>query len=66
MKFAAQICQLCKSHPDSKYIMVLLKYAKEYAINFSQHVTLVSVDDKAIILVGEPGAVVSTGVGGHH
>lgn len=46
--------------------MVLLKYAKEYAINFSQHVTLVSVDDKAIIPVGKPGAAVSTGVRGHH
>ena len=45
--------------------MVLLKDAKEYAVNFSQHVTLVSVD-KAIIPVGEPGAAVSTGVRGHH
>ena len=66
VKFAVQICQLRKSHPDSKYVMVLLKYAKEYAVNFSQHVTLVSVDDKAIIPVGEPGAAVSTGVRGHY
>ena len=66
VKFAVQVRQLCKSHPDSKYVMVLLKYAKEYAVTFSQHVTLVSVDDKAIIPIGEPGAAVSTGVRGHH
>lgn len=65
-KFAVQIRQLCKSHPDSKYVMVLLKYVKKYAVNFSRYVTLVSIDDKAIIPVGEPGAAVSTGVRGHH
>ena len=66
VKFAVQIRQLRKSHPDSKYVMVLLKYAKEYAVCFSQHVMLASVDDKAIIPVGEPSAAVSTGVMGHH
>lgn len=55
-----------KSHPDSKYVMVLLKYAKEYAVKYFQYVTLVSVDDKAIIPIGDPGATVSTGVRGHH
>ena len=66
VKFAVQIRQLRKSHPDSKYVMVLLKYAKEYAVRFSQHLMLASVDDKAIIPVGEPSAAVSTGVRGHH
>lgn len=61
VKFAVQIQQLRKSHPDSKYVMVLLKYAKEYAVRFSQHVMHASVDDKAIIPVGEPNAPVSTG-----
>ena len=46
--------------------MVLLKYAKEYAVKYFQYVTLVSVDDKAIIPIGDPGATVSTGVRGHH
>ena len=64
--FAVQIRQLRKNHPDSKCVMVLLKYAKEFAVNFSQHVMLACVDDKAIVPVGEPSAAVSTGVRGHH
>ncbi len=43
--FAVQIRQLRKSHPDSKYVMVLLKYVKEYAVRFFQHTMLASVDD---------------------
>ncbi len=66
VKFAVQIRQLRKSHPDLKNVMVLLKHAKEYAVRFSQHTTLASVDDKAIIPVREPSAAVSTGVRGHH
>ena len=66
IKFAVQIRQLRKSHPDSKYVMVLLKYAKEYAVKCSQLVMLACVDDKAIVPVGESNAAVSTGVRGHH
>ena len=47
--FAVQIRQLHKNHPDSKCVMVLLKYAKEFAVNFAQHVMLACVDDKAIM-----------------
>ena len=66
IKFAVQQRQLCKEHVDSKYVMMLLKYAKEFAVRFRDVVTMVCVDDKAIIPVGEPGAPVSTGVRGHH
>ena len=46
--------------------MVFLKCAKEFAVHFSQHVVLASIDDKAIIPVWEPSAAVSTGVRDHH
>ena len=63
VKFAVQRRQLRKSHIDSKDVMMLLKYAKSFAVKFSEHVILVSIDDKP---VGEPQAPVSTGVRGHH
>ena len=66
VKFAVQVRQLRKSHPDSKYYAVLLKYAKGFSVRFSEYVMLSSVDDKAIVPVGEPNAAVSTGVRGHH
>ena len=65
-KFAVQKRQLHKSHPDSKYVMVLLKYVKEYAVRFADHVVLVSVDDKVIVPGGELGLSISTGVRGHN
>ena len=64
VKCAVQRRQLRKSHSNSKYVMVLLKYVKEYAILLSQHVVLVSVDDKAIVPVGEAGFPTTTGVRG--
>ena len=61
VKFAVQKCQLCKNHPDSKYVMVLLKCVREYAVRFADHVLLASVDDKAVVPIGEPGLPISTG-----
>ena len=66
IKFAVQRRQLRKEHPDSKYVMILVKYVKEYAVQFRNWVVLISVDDKATIPIGEPGAPVSTGVRDHH
>ena len=66
VKFAVQKCQLRKSNPDSKYVMVLLKYVREYAVRFADHVLLATIDDKAIVPVGEPGLPISTGVRGHN
>ena len=65
VKFAVQVRQLRKSHPDSKYVAVFLKYAKGCSVRFSEYVMLSSVDDKAIVPVGEPNTAVSTGVRGH-
>ena len=39
---------------------------KEFSVIFRDLVTYVSVDDKAIIPVGEPGLPLSTGMRGHN
>ncbi len=61
-----QCRQLRKDHPDSKYVAVIMRYAKEFAVEHSDSVLMISVDDKAIIPVGEPQCPVSTGVRGHN
>ena len=66
VRVAVQRCQLCKKHIDSKYVMVLLKYVKSFAVRFSEHIIFVSRDDKIIVPVGEPQAPVSNSVRGHH
>ena len=55
-----------KSHPDSKYVVVTLQYVKNFAVKYKNHALLLSVDDKAIVPVGEPDNPISTGVRGHH
>ena len=47
-------------------MMMFLKYAKEFAVQFTDVVTIVCMGDKVIIPVGEPAVLVSTGVRGHH
>ena len=54
MKFGVQICQLCKSHPDSHYVSALLQYARHCVVCFREYASYISVDDKAIVPVGEP------------
>ena len=66
VKFAVQAHQMRKSHPDARYVAVILQYVKHFAVAFKQHTLLLSVDDKAIVPVGEPGDPISTGVRGHH
>ena len=66
VKFGVQVRQLHKDHQDSHYVSALLQYVKSFAIAFSTHCNLVSVDDKAIIPVGEPYCPISTGVRGHN
>lgn len=43
-------------HPDSKYVIVTLTYAKEYAVLLSKQL---------IVPVGESGLPINTGVRGH-
>ena len=48
------------------YVAVILQYVKQFAVAFKQYTLLLSVDDKAIVPVGEPGNPISSGVRGHH
>ena len=66
VKYAVQCRQLHREHLDSKYVAVILRYAKELAVRHSECTLMISVDDKAIIPVGEPDCPVSTGVRGHN
>ena len=64
VKYAVQCRQLRREHPDSKYIAVILRYAKEFVVRHSECTLMISVDDKAIIPVGEPNSPISAGVRG--
>ena len=66
VKFGVQICQLRKSHPDSHYVSALLQYTRHFVVRFRDYTTYMSVDDKAIVPVGEPDCPISTGVRGHN
>lgn len=66
VKYAVQCRQLRHEHPDVKYVAVILRYAKEFAVLHSESVLMISVDDKAIVPVREPQQPVSTGVRGHN
>lgn len=65
-RFGVQAQQLRLSHPDSKYVSVLLKYLKSFTVKFCHLTTYASIDDKAILPLGEPGLPISTGVWGHN
>ena len=46
--------QLHRDHQDSHYVSAILQYAKAFTVEFSSYCQYISVDDKAIIPVGEP------------
>ena len=54
IKFMVQSCQLHADHPDAHYCAAILKYMKQFAIMFRDHTTMVSLDNKHNIKVGEP------------
>ena len=66
MKYAVQCRQLRREHPDSKYVPVILCYAKEFAVHHSECTLMISVDDKAIIAVGKQDCPISPGVRKHN
>lgn len=66
VKYAVQCQQLRHEHPDSKYVAVILRYAKQFSVLHSESILMISVDDKAIVPVGDPQRPVSTGVRGHN
>ena len=66
IKFGVQIRQLCKNHPDKHYVSALLQYVRDFSVKFRDCLMLISVDDKAVVPVGEPNCPISTGVHGHN
>lgn len=66
VKFGVQIRQLRKDHADKHYVSALLKYVRNFSVLQRTNLTYMSVDDKAIVPVGEPNAPISTGVRGHN
>ena len=57
VKYCVQARQLRKEH--------LLQYVKRLALRFREYAQMLSVDDKCIVPVGEPGDPISTGVRSH-
>ena len=66
VKFSVQIRQLRKDHPDAKYCSVILKYARSFACQHADIVTYLSVDDKAIVPVGEPECPIAASSRSHN
>ena len=66
MKHGVQVRQLRKDHPDARYVGNILNYVKGSAVKHRSVVQMISVDDKAIVPVGEPHCPVSTGVRGYN
>ena len=66
LKYRVQIRLLHHEHVDSKYVSVLLQYLKELCFQERDIVKYMSVDDKAIIPVGEPDLPMSSGARGHN
>ena len=64
LKHSIQRRQLRANHVDAHYNLAQQKYLKEMAIQERETSILLSCDDKATIDYGEPGHVLSTGVGG--
>ena len=64
VQYKVQVCQLRQEHVDDQYCAAVFKYLREYSIKVKGSSLLIFSDDKSKIDVGEPGALVSTGVRG--
>ena len=66
VKFSVQQRLSCAQHPDAKFAAYQFTIMKNMAVKWREHAEFFSMDDKAIIPVGEPDQVLSTGVRAHH
>ena len=64
LKHQVQRRQLRNLHLDFHYCSAQFKYLREMAIQFKENCLLLSADDKAKVLVGEPNLAISTGTRG--
>ena len=55
IKFMVQARQFRKKHVDCHYASALYRYLREFTILYHDYSTLVSMDDKHVVKVGEPG-----------
>ena len=55
IRYMVQKRQFRKTHDDEHYAAALYRYMREYAIKLKEHCTMVSIDDKHRMKVGEPG-----------
>ena len=66
IKYCVQSRQLRKGHPDTHYVSVLLQYVKAFAVQYQDITQMISVDDKCVVPVGEPGDPISMAVRSHN
>ena len=66
VKFAVQQRLLRVQHEDSSFGRHQFQLLKSFSVMWREHCLFQSLDDKAIVPVGEPGHPVSTGVRSHH
>jgi hypothetical protein len=62
IKYAVQQRMLRASHPDKKYCALLYSYLKGLAVQWKDKAHFISVDEKAIIPVGQPHCPIGTNV----
>ncbi|XP_060582454.1 uncharacterized protein LOC132738865 [Ruditapes philippinarum] len=55
VKFMIQSRQFRHSHEDMHYASALFRYEKEFCIKYREHCSMVCMDDKHKLKVGEPG-----------
>ena len=59
VRFMVQKRQFRKAHEDEHYAAAIFRYMREYAIKMKEFCTLVCIDDKHKLKVGEPGCPVA-------
>ena len=55
VRYMIQKRQFRKTHDDAHYAAALYRYMREYALKLREYCTMVSIDDKHRLKVGEPG-----------
>ena len=55
VRFMVQKRQFRKNHEDEHYVAAVFRYLHKYAIQLKDHCTMVCIDDKQRLKVGEPG-----------
>ena len=55
VRFMVQKRQFRKNHEDEHYVAAVFRYLREYAVQLKNHCTMVCIDDKHRLKVGEPG-----------